>query len=363
MGLHDKLSEFAEQIDEQPRHDADERETTMNEETTDGCTATDSSKETPMDDAVPTTDAQSAGASESDSGRAKRTARTDEEWTAVETPTEKTLYGVVQTTAGAFAVGEAGLVLSRGDDGWSTVVSDGPGANRNPLLDMAVSADGERVWFCGGSGALGCYDVTTARKYDFSAPDGKTSTWEAVAIAGERGDERLRVANGSGEVLVATVGEDLCPTIETVVKPGGGSTISSLTFDDSTCYAVDTSGNALEETDDDWTDIGIENAQVNFFDVCADRDSVYVAGGDGLIYRFDRSCQNWTPTRIASGSLQGVGYDGNCLIVVGSEGIVRERYPDRGWSESETPVEMDLYAVAPGDVDTAVGAEGTVIER
>lgn len=285
------------------------------------------------------------------------------DWKVAEIPTKKALHGVVETKVGPLAVGESGKVLLRSNEEWKLVISDGPGAKRNPLTDVSVSADGERVWFCGGSGALGCYDVTVARKYDYSAPEGKTSTWEAVAVTGEYGSERLRVANGSGEVLSATLKEGVCPTFETVVKPGGGSTISALTFGDGMCYAVDTSGNAFRETDESWCDIGVKNAQVNFSDIATSVGILYIVGGDGLIYRYDRSCDNWTPTRVAPAALHGVCQSVEYLISVGEGGTVCEHGSREGWVTTEVPTEATLHAVTAGDVDVAVGENGAVIER
>jgi hypothetical protein len=386
MGLHDTLSEFAEQIDEHP--DGDPPRSRRPRDRRSGDDATDRADDpdararpadpepapAPAPDRDPAPDSgtereRTGGAPPAtDSGR-PASDRDAAAWTTVEVPTDKSLYGVVRTARGALAVGEEGLVLLRGDDGWTVVVADGPAAEYNPLTDVAVSADRERVWFCGGSGALGCYDVVDSRKYDFSAHEEKTSTWEAIAITGERGDERLRVANGSGEVLAASVGAQLCPTVESLTEPGCGSTITSLAFDGGTCFAVDTSGAVTEETGDGWTEIGIDDAEVNFSAVCAAGADVYVAGDDGLVYRYDRPCRNWTPTRIAPNALCDVARDGDRLVAVGNGGTVRERRPGQGWTEasgptgSERPTETILNGVALVEVDTAVGAEGTVIER
>ncbi|WP_245799927.1 hypothetical protein [Haladaptatus litoreus] len=43
---------------------------------------------------------------------------------------------------------------------------------------MDVTDDGNRIWFVGGSGVIGEYDVETETLTNYSAPKGKTSTWE-----------------------------------------------------------------------------------------------------------------------------------------------------------------------------------------
>lgn len=285
------------------------------------------------------------------------------EWVTAESPTDKTLHAVVSTVAGPVAVGAAGNVIARGEDGWDVIVSDGPAARRNALTDAAVTDDGERVWFCGSSGALGLYDVTTDTKYDYTAPGGKTSTWEAVAIAGEVGEERLYAANGSGEVLDATIDENCCPSFGEVVKPGSGSTITALAVADADAYAIDTSGNVFRHRDGEWSDIGIENAQVNFFDIAVAGDSVTVSAGGGLVYRYDAACDNWTPVRAGEGVLYGIAVDGDRRTVVGAAGNVFERGATGGWSPAPTPVEAPLYGVTLAETDVAIGAGGAVIER
>ncbi|WP_049970695.1 beta propeller repeat protein [Haladaptatus cibarius] len=213
------------------------------------------------------------------------------------------------------------------------------------------------------SGALGCYDVDAGKKYDYSAPMEKTSTWEAIAVKGKRGSEVLRIANGSGEVLPVTTDDDGCPKWGEVVKPGSGSTIPALDFGEKRAFAVDTSGNAFEERKKGWKDIGVKNAQVNFFDVHAGDGSLLIAGGGGRIYRYDRACENWTPIDAGEGALHAIAGDDSKLVVAGASGHVYERVFGDGRRRSNTPAEADLQAVTVGDVDVAVGAGGTIIER
>jgi len=288
---------------------------------------------------------------------------TDTGWAAVDSPTEKTLTGVVMTVAGPVAVGGSGNVIARFEDSWEVVVDGGPAARRNKLTDVDVSDDGKSVWFCGSSGALGRYDIPTRQKYDYSAPKEKTSTWETVAVAGEAGSERLYAANGSGEVMDATVDGEGCATFGDVVKPGSGSTITALSFGNGNCYAIDTSGNAFLTDGEEWTDIGIRNAQVNFFDVAAHDGAVFVAAGGGLVYRYDRPCRNWTPVQAGEGLLRAIDVTDERDIVVGAGGNAFEQRPKEVWQRVETTVEVVLHDVALGETDVAVGEAGTVVER
>ncbi|MFC7141994.1 hypothetical protein ACFQMA_19430 [Halosimplex aquaticum] len=353
----------------------------------------------------------------------------DSDWTEAETPLDLNLRDVAQTADGPYAVGTDGVVLGRRDGTWHIVVPVGPATKRNVLTSVDATADGERVWFAGSSGALGMYDTANRRKHDYSAPGGKTSTWEAIAVTGERGSERLLVANGSGEVLAATIGPDGCPRFGDVVKPGSGSTITGLDVGGDTVYAIDTSGNvfakpvesvgddpsgdpatdgearstapdrsaedeieghpcadgdtdgaAVDGTNDaeagaddaaderpedaEWREIGIRNAQVNFHDVTASGDRVLVAGDGGLVYRYDRVCENWTPVQAGDVALLGIDDDGERTVAVGANGSAFERRRGSyGWRPTPTPVSAQLRAVALGSPSVAVGADGTAIER
>lgn len=294
---------------------------------------------------------------------AERTPNRSGDWSVAETPTAKALRDVVQTADGPYAVGAEGNVLRRSDEGWELQIDAGPATKHNTLTAVDATTDGKRIWLAGSSGALGMYDTETGRKYDYSAPEERTSTWEAIAVAGEDGDERLRVANGSGEVFPVTIDGEGCPQYGEPVKPGSGSTIPALDFGGGTAYAIDTSGNVFAETDGEWKDLGIRNAQVNFFDLYASEDTLLVAGGDGRIYRYDRACENWTPVEAGSATLYGIDRADGETIAVGASGHVYRRGSRNGWTELDSPVEDDLRAVALGETDVAIGAGGVIIER
>lgn len=287
----------------------------------------------------------------------------DGEWSIVETPTSKSLHDVVQTVEGPYVVGAEGNVFRRNEGSWDLRIDSGPATKHNTLTAIDVTSDGKRVWFAGSSGALGMYDIETGQKYDYSAPEERTSTWEAIAVTDADDDERLRVANGSGEVFPITIDENGCPQYGDAVKPGSGSTIPALDFGGGTPYAIDTSGNVFVEAEEDWEDIGIQNAQVNFFDLYADEETLLVAGGDGRIYRYDRPCENWTPVSAGSVALHGIDQSTDETIAVGAEGRIYHRVPSAGWEPISSPTEADLRAVALGEVDVAIGAGGIVLER
>ncbi|WP_276253946.1 hypothetical protein [Halomontanus rarus] len=341
---------------------------------------------------------------------------TDGGWDAAESPTSRTLHGVAHAVDGPYACGEGGLLLHRDGGDWRTLLERGPGVASNTLRSIDVTDDGCRLWFAGDSGALGVYDVADGRISDYSAPMEKTSTWEAIAVAGQTGQERLRIANGSGEVL-DVVCEDGCPTWGEVVEPGGGSTIPGLATGPDGFYAIDTSGGVYLESEstvgsgsgsdsastaesgstddattdepeseaeddtaetayDEWERIGVRNAEVNFYDIWAGEETVYVAGADGIAYRYDPACENWTPLHVGEGALQAIRAVGTDAVAAATGGRLYERSASIDWERLETPTEQSLFGLALArsredsagglgtvPVDMAVGAGGAILER
>lgn len=67
---------------------------------------------------------------------------------------------------------------------------------------------GERLWFAGAGGALGYYDLQTEQRRDYSKPQGNAGTFSSLTVSGDRGEEKLLVADGSGHVIPAHLRDD-----------------------------------------------------------------------------------------------------------------------------------------------------------
>ena len=294
------------------------------------------------------------------------------EWRVVDTKHSFSLYDVVQTVEGPYAVGGRGNLIADRGDGWELVFDDGPATRQNQLRAMDVTDDGERIWMAGSSGAMACYDVEQRRKYDYSYPEEMTSTWEGVTVSGDRGTEKALAANGSGEILPFTIdGFDV--DWGQLEKPADkGSKVAALaSTPEGVGFAVDTSGNAFKTTAEaGWEDIGVVNAQVKFYDVYAGRNQqVYIAAGDGRIYRYDDSYHSWTPIGVAEGAaLRSFDVyeadDGRTqMTVLGADGTIYQRTGTERWEQLPSPTSADLYALSLGEPDVAIGKNGTVLER
>jgi photosystem II stability/assembly factor-like uncharacterized protein len=289
------------------------------------------------------------------------------EWRVVNTPFTNDLFEVVSTSRGPFAVGDGGIIAGNRGRGWEIITNDGPNVSQNQLRTLDVTDDGKRLWFAGSSGAIGCYDVETNRKYDYSYPNEMTSTWESIAVSGSIGSEKLLVANGSGEILPCSV-DGFTINWGVPAKPGSGSTLAGLAASpDGYGYGIDTSGNAYMTTKNDgWKDIGVIESQVKFYDIWAERNGrVYIAAGGGLLYRYDNSYRDWTPIGVADkGALHAFDMYKNQMVALGDGGLMYQR-TDGGkrWEQIHTPTGSTLYDLALGKPDIAIGKGGLVLKR
>ncbi|QLG47455.1 hypothetical protein [Natrinema halophilum] len=289
------------------------------------------------------------------------------EWQTVETPFSYDLFEVVSTAAGPYAIGDGGVIVANRGDGWEEIIDDGPNVRNNQLRGLGVTDDGRRIWFAGSSGAIGCYDIEMRRKFDYSYPKEKTSTWEGLAVSGETGDEKLLIANGSGEILPATIhGFDVNWGVTGKPNDKGSKVAALAAAPTGYGYVVDTSGNAFKTTKDDgWEDIGIVNSQVKFYDIWAGENGrVYVAAGDGRLYRYDDSYKDWTPIGVGEKSLRAFDKYGDQLVALGDGGAFYQRI-DGGqrWEKLHTPTDSVLMDVALGTPDVAIGKGGLVLKR
>lgn len=291
-------------------------------------------------------------------------------WRVADSPTEKTLYGVVDTTDGPFAVGAGGDVLARRKQGWQKVVEYGPQARSRPLTGVDVTDNGKAIWFVGGSGVIGEYNVKTETLTNYSAPKGKTSTWEGCAVRGKADkNERLYFVNGSGELLVGVRQDNGAVKYKEVIKPGGGSTIPGIDFYSRTKGHVCSTSQYVAKTADggaNWNRIGIDFAGGSFFGIASEgKQDVNVAGGNGIIYRYDGF--RWTPHVVDDGrqAIRAIDRDGQDGLAAGNGGKVYERQSAGQWHRYQTPAKAKFLGVSRGahGIDIAVGNGGIIVER
>ena len=287
-------------------------------------------------------------------------ATADEGFVVRESPTGNTIYDVAQTAAGLYAVAAGGQVLERTRRGWQKILDGGPTGNGNSLFGADVTDDGKRLWFAGSSGAIGKYDVSTGSLDDFSAPNDVTNNFNDVAVTGEAGAANVYVAGDSGKVYNSfDNGETFDAT-----TPGSGSNVNAVDFFGVREGHIVDGNKSIFVTDDGGTydKFGIADANVNLYGVDSDADDdVWICGGGGRIFLYDGT--QFVPFDVGDASLRDIEVGSNDGgLAVGGGGAVFE-YDGTQWTRVATPTGQNLKSVVRGDVDVAVGAGGTIVER
>lgn len=281
-------------------------------------------------------------------------------WTAIDGPTSVTLSDVVQTSRGPHAVGANGVLISRADRDWDVAFDDGPAAQSRDLQTAASTDGGERVWFAGSAGSLGFYGVTEGEKHDWSTPTGRSGTFDALAVAGEAGSEKLLLA-GAGTVLPGYV--DGCrPRWDDPVGIDSSGLVTALAADpEGYGYAATSQGRVYETTpEDEWRRLGIANTQETFPAIHVTEEAIFVGSVSGRLYRYNREQSTWTTIAAGDAAIRGFGGAGDDLIAVGDGGTVHSRVSPGSWRTERTPVRTDLLA-AVVDPTAAVGRDGTLL--
>lgn len=289
--------------------------------------------------------------------------RPDRRWRAVDAPTDETLTAAAATGDRAYAVGDGGSLLVRDGTGWTAAFERGPAGRGAGLRGVDAADDGGAVWVAGDGGAVGVYDPASGGRVDRSAPNGTTSAWEDVAVAGPAGSETVLLVDGSGAALRGWNDGGRMRWGERR-KPGSGSSFSAAAFADGIGYLCDTNGSVFRTAGDGYDRVGIDGADGALVDVApgVNPESAWVAAADGAAFR--REDGVWTRFRASDGGLRGIAVGpGGEAYACGDAGVVRWEAGD--WSAESTPTDAPLRAVAVGSdaPPVAVGDEGTVLER
>jgi hypothetical protein len=292
---------------------------------------------------------------------------TDRAWTEVESGVTDTLFDVVESATGLYAVGGSGKVIGRDAGEWAVVTSNGPTGGGNNLYGAATTDGGATVWMAGGSGVLGRMDAETETIEDLTAPNDKTTGWTDIGVAGPAGSERVLLTNGAGEVLRGT-NDDGTMTWEPAVKPGSGSTIRGVTsLSAEEWYLCDDNATVYRSTDGGatWSSIGIDGAGVTLYDIDAvTAEDITVVGGSGRTYRYNGEV--WTTRKLCGNSRYSVAREQDRGLLAGGSGQLFEKEL-QGWelANEETSVNLQgtLITDDPDVPKVVVGGNGVVIEQ
>lgn len=291
-------------------------------------------------------------------------------WNEVDAPVNVALRDAAQTENGPCAVGAKGKVIGRTDAGeWGVLVENGPGGYNHKLHVVDATDDGKRIWFGGAGGAFGCYDLVSGEREDYSDPETLSGTVGALTVAGERGDEKLLVADSSGNVCPAYVkpDEDDCGTTldwEFASRPSGDTAVKALASGaDGVGYALDNNANVFQTGEDGWVKVGVADSDNSMYAGYVDGDVVLVGGGNGFVY--ERECDGrWTPHDVGPFTVRALTREDDEMLAGGSGHIVYREgngdWVDVGWDGGSAI--LGVLVGTDGHADVAVGKGGTIVE-
>ncbi|MFD1512762.1 hypothetical protein [Halomarina rubra] len=279
-------------------------------------------------------------------------------WGRASVPVSGTLYDVCDSANGPVVVGTGGVVLGRAAEEWGVVVEDGPAARGQTLRTVDATNDGERVWFAGAGGALGSVDLATGERSDHSHPDGSENTLSALCIAGARGDEKLLVADGSGNLHAGGVEDDEVDWDDPTM-PTGGTALAALAADGPLGFGVDGDGDVFRTTPDGWECIGIDDVDGSLTSVAARDDRLLVGGSGGRVYAHE---DDWVPFGVGEATVRAVDHRGDELLAGGDSALLAVGR-DGDWATVDPDGDAAIHGVALTDPAVAVGAGGLLLER
>ncbi|WP_158202772.1 hypothetical protein [Halomarina oriensis] len=280
-------------------------------------------------------------------------------WERASVPVSETLYDVCDSANGPVVVGSDGVVLGRNREQWGVVLEDGPAARGRTLHTVAATADGRRVWFAGADGALGSVDLATGDRNDCSRPQDAEGTFDALCVAGARGEEKLLVADGSGNVHAGVVTDDEVDW-DRPTTPSGGTAVAALAADGPFGYGVDGDGDVWRTTADGWERIGIDDTDGTLTSVAARADRLLVGGSDGRVYAHDD--EGWVPFDLGGATVRSVDFRGPESLAGGDSALLSVGR-DGDWASVEVGGDAAVRGVALTEPAVAVGSGGVLLER
>ena len=272
--------------------------------------------------------------------------------------THTTLFDVVGTREGPFAVGLEGTLVRRGKDRYQ-LVSDGyPFEGHTHLYGLDVTGDGRRLWIVGDECTVAEYDVETGeiRRHDIGIDD---RALVDIGVTGPAGEGTVYIIDGRGNVFYTF---DYGGTWEQYDLGHGTPTVALDRFGERGGVVLDIDGCVFRTLDGTtWEQFETEGLDRYMFDIAGQREYGTIVGESGLLISGDETERHWHV--LGDVDLLGVDYRTTDMfgVTTGFGGTVFEFHED--WRRVELPVEFPLFGVYVGEHTVIVGADGGIFER
>jgi len=287
------------------------------------------------------------------------------EWRSATSPKQGRLTGVESNGDAVFASGNRGVLIERESRGnWTTVIDEGPRGNGKNLLDISITDDGERVWYCGQSGALGYYDRSADEIVSHYAPGDYTSGFATIEVTGRSGSEHAFLANNSGTAFqVRADGATTDLTHNTT--PSNASRATEIVEYRGEHFMSTVGGDVFStEGNGAWNQLTV--AQEPIQALAAGDTGVAAITRSGTLYRDVSSAPGVEPRQIELDvrGMEELAVRGKTFVAVGQDGRVAQLDASGGVTYPDPAPGVSLYGadVLGDETIVAVGSSGTILE-
>ena len=287
------------------------------------------------------------------------------EWQRARSPKQGRLTGVESNGDAVFASGNRGLLIERQSRGnWTAAIDEGPQGNGRNLNDISITDDGERVWYCGDSGALGYYDRGAEKVVSHYAPGDYTSGFVTVEVSGRAGSEHVFFANNSGSTFQVRADGETAELVHNTT-PSNASRSTEVVEYRGEHYMSTVGGDVFStEGSGSWQQLSI--AEEPIVALATADTGVAAITESGTLYRDVSSTDGAEPRKIELDvrGMEELTVRGKTFVAVGRDGRIAQLDASGGATYPDPAPGVSFYGADVLEDDTIVvaGSSGTILE-
>lgn len=289
----------------------------------------------------------------------------DRSWSSSNSPIQGRLTGVESNGDVVFASGDRGVLIERESrDNWTAAVEDGPRGKGTNLLDISITDDGARVWYCGDNGAFGYYDRTAGEVQSHYAPEDNTGGFVTIEVTGRSGEEDVFFADNSHTVYHVTVdGEETELTHNTT--PSNASKPTEIADYRGEHFMSSVGGDVFySESGESWRQLTLAHEPIEA--LAAGDTGVAAVTKSGTLYRDVSSTDGAEPRKIELDvrGMEELAVRGKTFVAAGRDGRIALLDASGGATYPDPTPGVSLYGAEVLNDGTVVvaGSEGKILE-
>lgn len=286
-------------------------------------------------------------------------------WSRSGSPENGRLTGIESNGDAVFASGNRGVLLERESrDNWTAVVANGPRDKDTNLLDVSLTDDGERLWYCGHSGAFGYYDRAAEEVVPHHAPGDYTSGFVTIEVSGRSGSEHVFFANNSGSTFQVRADGETAELVHNTT-PSNASRSTEVVEYRGEHYMSTVGGDVFStEGSGSWQQLSI--AEEPIVALATADTGVAAITESGTLYRDVSSTDGAEPRKIELDvrGMEELAVRGKTFVAVGRDGRIAQLDASGGATYPDPAPGVSFYGADVLEDDTIVvaGSSGTILE-